>query len=307
MFRSFLLPTMPKLYPELSQIALRQRHTKQYRVWTMARAIDIDGSGQVRLSDITAQAHAVNCKGLSPGSLRHILSAGCGLWWETYERDGERWLELRGLAQVCEKLGIHKLSGYPIYISWNNLRTLKSFRAICHASQFEYHFGSPISRRTLQKLTGRCGATQRRYEKMYYRSVRVRPNGRLKKEALEHGDAIPSGHRVVFIGGQPCLIQVLPNSYRATFARAPRGMIRNVNRFLSGERWKAAGGNPGRTSGPGTRHERIFYDDCQAARRRGEALDEDDQFFVRNTDHKTHDETGIYQRWSVANEHLFYE
>lgn len=302
----------PKIHPDLAIATLRQHKDRLYRLWTLARALnEPHGSGVVPLADIqacregTLAAGAVaerGYKGFSPGTLRRLLHEGEGVFWQMFNRGSERILRLHGLAQVCEALGVHKLKRAPVYLEPRHLKTMLAFRAACYASQFTSEtFGNPISRKTLGRITGRSTGAQLRYERAMVGRIDKRRNAAMGR-SWKNGDEVPEECFVALVAGETVTLRRLPNSYKAEFNVAPRGSIRNVNRYLSG-------GKPNRISGLGARsRERLFYDDDRAAQRRAQALSECDQFYLHDVTRRWKCKTrptAMWSQWMVVDRGLF--
>lgn len=292
----------PKIH-DLAITAMRRHKDRLYRLWTFARALnEPHGSGIVALDDIQAQATKRSYKGFSPGTLRRLIREGEGVFWRTFRKDGRRFLELRGLYQVCQALGVRKLKRSPVYLKPRHLKTTLAFRAACYAARFAGdEFSNPISRKTLKRITGRSGNAQLRYERAMGKRIDKRYNAAMGG-SWNNGDEVPEGHFVALVGGETVTLRRLPNSYRAQFDIAPRGIIRNVNRRLSGgNRLRPSGGRP-------QSQDRLFYDETKAAQRRAQALDECDRFYLQDDTRQWKREdcpTVMYSQWMVADRRLF--
>ena len=222
---------MIKLHAELAEAALKQGVDREYRVWALARSIDVGGSGKAPLTDLQQLIRDKSIRGLSPRTLKKVLQKGEGVFW-VRTGDGSVWLS--GLGPLCFKLGIEKLRHAPTLVGYSQAQTLKKFRAACYSARFpngDAH-SRPISRKTLTKLNGKTGRTQRSYDKVA--RVERKNNRQVTGMAWKKGDAnIPEGYTVDYVDGELQLLKYMPNSYRApSFSKAPRGMIRNVNKYL---------------------------------------------------------------------------
>ena len=271
---------MLKAWPDLAFAALRGKCDRAYRLWTLARALDTRGSGCVRMADLRTFLDAHQVHGLAPGTLRRLVKRGDGVFWTAYRRDstrnGERWLQLRGLAAVCVALGVGKLRKTPVRIPLRLARTLRGFRAGLLAGFFAGdEFSRPISRRSLEVLTGASPRTQRRWQRLVCQTLESQQNAAPTTDPWERGDAVPEGHFVDLVGDQVVLLKRLPNSYRSKLPNAARGMARRVNGQLN------ARDDSIRIRGMETRkRDRLFYYKRQGAQRRIQACDEGDLFYL---------------------------
>jgi len=226
-----------KIHPALAQRAMKLKRDREYRLWVLARSLPGAGSGRVRVADIVALIEQEDINGLSPGTLRRLLSSGAGVFWKVCVQDGDKVLYLAGLAAVCGALGVVKLSYLPVFLPTRWARTLGGFRAACYASAFpESEWSNPISRAVLEKLTGKTARTQQRYDAALSAKLSKRENAKIVNGKPKHGEELPPGvyvdKRRTANGDEFILLQRLPNSYQIEFARGRRGMMRRVNQRL---------------------------------------------------------------------------
>jgi hypothetical protein len=130
----------------------------------------LDGAGRGWL-EVAAVREALSGKGSAYKiygwrRLRQILSEGCGTFWE---RDNRGRLWLYGQVRVAERLGIGRFQYAPVQLSVAQLTAqigdVKAhFYASLHSSRANADKGNPISRATLEHLTGVSGRTQQRYD-----------------------------------------------------------------------------------------------------------------------------------------------
>jgi len=260
-----------KTYPDLSAAALAQGRDREYRLWLLARFADPEGSGRVpisRLQDLTS-----DMRGTSDAVVCRLLQAGEGTFWTVYRHGGRRYLKLRGLANVCEALGLDKLGANPVYIELRYARSLKAFRSAILYSRFaDDEPSNPISRKTIEDISGVKPRTQRAYARALGDRLDVKQNAATTSREWRRGDDVPEGHFVDIVDGGARVLMRLPNSYQAAFLTAPRGMIRHVNRRLRGQ--------ASRTGGEAERNvSRYFYRDSRSAVRRMQRLEEGDRFY----------------------------
>jgi hypothetical protein len=130
------LKTEFKIHPDLAIETLRQRRDREYRLWTLARAVDLAGSGRLRLADFQDSLIELDIRGASPGTVRRILSVGQDTFWHRYtnRHTTERWIALCGLLPVCVALGVEKLKFSPVYVPLALIQTMRRFRETIFAS-----------------------------------------------------------------------------------------------------------------------------------------------------------------------------
>lgn len=262
-----------KTYPALFDAAHQQGRDRQYRLWTIARFLDPKGSGRIPVARLEEFATDTHARGLSASVLCRLLQAGDGTFWTVYEADGERWIKLRGLANVSEALGVEKLRANPVYLELRYARSLRAFRAACLYSRFAGdELSNPISRKTIEKISGVKPRTQRAYARALGDRLDVQQNAATTSREWSRGDDVPDGHFVDYVDGETRVLRWLPNSYRLHFLVAPRGMTRHVNRQLRG--------HSARTPGAEARNvKRLFYKSARGAVRRMQQLAEGDWFY----------------------------
>lgn len=269
-----------KIHPRLAQRCLKLRIARAYRVWLLARAINDGGSGRVRRAELKAAITKYGWRGLSRTTLAHILRKGEGIFWRGYRRDGEPWLKLCGLAQVCLTIGINRnrLAYDPLEMPLHWGKTLAGFRAIAYASMHpiatdEEPFGNPISRATLEESVGFSRQTLYRWEQLLGDRIQKRTNAYQNRRWNPEKD-LPANSYVDYVGNKLALFTRLPNSYALIgFRRAPRGMIREVNERLGNSPRLDEQQDPGEA-----RRERLFYRRPQAVARRIQQRTEGDWF-----------------------------
>lgn len=263
-------PPALKLWPTLAQRCLKKRRDRQYRVWVLARSLPGAGRGCVRVAELSELIEREKIGGLSPGTLRRLINSGAGTFWKVFYRDGDKWLELRGLGSVCLALGVERLSSAPVLIPTRWAKTLRAFRAACYASGFPTSaMSNPISRRVIEAQIGKTARTQRGYDAALLGKVRKQDNAQHVGNP-KHGDEIQRGYyldKVSLPDGteEIALFKRLPNSFQVGFERGRRGMMRRVNRQLR---------YPVRNEGTGKR-EKLFYRDAKSVNRRLECNQDD--------------------------------
>lgn len=266
---------MFKIHPDLGLAAMRKRLDRPYRVWVLARSLDPLGRGYVELSVIMALIEREKVRGLSPQSFNLLIKSGHGVFWKFFRMpDGTRYLQLISLERVCLALEVDRLRYSPVPFDYLRARSLRAFRSFIYASIFPSgnEFSRPISRRTLEKLTGKKARTQQLYDG--YAGVEKIGNAQPTGLEWKRGDDIPAGFTVDYVNGKLGLLKRLPNSYKTSFEKAPRGMLKHVNRSLCG--------NPLRKGEGETKRNKLFYDTYKSASKRIQGnIDAPDFLFVR--------------------------
>ena len=266
-----------KVWPALAQRAMKTGRDRELRLWTLARSLPGAGRGRVRVAELEKLIEAHELAGLSPGTLRRLLSSGSGTFWAiAHDANGDKVLWLHGLARVCEALGVTRLALAPVLLPIRWAKTLRAFRAACYASGFPTDkLSNPISRRVIEEKTGRTPRTQRGYDQALGGLLDKRDNAKLVNGKPKNGDELPPGHfvdRVRTRDGNEHLVicQRLPNSFEVGFERAARGMMRRVNQRI---------GNPVRNEGTGN-SDKLFYRNPKAAARRIQEQRQTDWFCI---------------------------
>lgn len=284
-------PLFCKMYPVLGQRALLLERDRELRLWCLARAVDDQGRGQVRISDLAAAARRHGIKGFSRACISRLTRQGDGTFWNIFERDGERWISLVGLARVALALGVDRLAGRPVVVPFpQKLQEFRAWLTYAGFSDSEGEYSNPISRQTLTKITGKTDRTQRNYARALGKNLDSHTNAAQTGQTWRRGDDIPEGYFPDYVGGNLELLRVLPSSFRLNVAPAARGMCRKVNRWLRHALDTAAR----------AKHERLFYHDTRAAIKRLQAQREGDALFLANG-RRSRCGAHLWDRYSTVN------
>ena len=154
------------VHPTILLAMLKQHLEAPGRVWLLLRAIDRDGRGWLDLEDIR---HHLTKKDsprriLGWRRLRQLLAQGEGLFWRRDEQDR---LWLSGAHKTAYKLDSGRLQGFPVELPVSAL--LGGIQAVRAAFYATFHGGrdsKPISRETLESLSGIPGRTQLEYDRV---------------------------------------------------------------------------------------------------------------------------------------------
>lgn len=207
-----------KTYPDLSVAVMRFLLEAQYRVWLLARHIDMAGRGAVSLKDL--YAFVARHRLCTRRTVERAL-ASPSPFYHKYGRD----LWVHGVLKVAKALDV-RLRHVPVKIPLADFASMQTLRASFLAS---YLTGEPITIAidTLADLTGRTRRTITRYlcSPHITKSTNVmisdrRPGPYLDPELAEQG---------YFRGrvkGRSCLLKRMPNTYQSDLETAPRGMAR---------------------------------------------------------------------------------
>ncbi len=213
------LPETIQISPQLLAGMLREEVVATGRVWLLIRAFDKDGRGWVDVSTLRESLTKKDSEWRICGwrRLRQILADGEGEFWRRDER-GRLWLI--GQAQVAINLEVlhfsRKMVELPCETLLNNVGTVRAaFFAAQHTGE------APISRATLEQITGVPERTQRAYDGVTKTQKEVNwgvgapftPDG-YQEHLYQHG-------RAAFVfkdrHGQRQLARQLPNSYTCPF------------------------------------------------------------------------------------------
>jgi len=236
--------TRVKTHPDIGLAALRGGTDREARLWHLAHALDRDGRGWWAVVELTDALEPLDLDGLSPATMRRLLQAGDGLYWELIGDGPERYLRLYGVGAVARALDLERLS-QPVWVPLEHVQRLQSWRGALlgafHASRAGCEtWTSPISRAKLAELTGYGARTQRRWEKTLGGAFQARPNAYIRKDEVE---GLPTtkaeleelneqGFFLEKIGNRTVLLAFLPSSYWSAYQQAPRGQTKRVNSEL---------------------------------------------------------------------------
>ena len=244
------------VHPTILLAMLRQHLEAPGRVWLLLRAIDRDGRGWLDVEDIRRHFTEKDSPHLICGwrRLRQLLVQGEGLFWH---RDDQDRLWLYGAHRIAYKLDSGRLQGFPVELPISALLGgIQSVRAAFYATFHGGRDSKPISRETLESLSGIPGRTQLEYDRVA-RVERRRNIAVGERYSQEHAqDRAWKQGRAVFHfvdtegrqgrQGREYVAWHLPNSYRADYQRRSRGSRKRLNRKLADLVKKGIPGNDGR-------------------------------------------------------------
>jgi hypothetical protein len=270
---------------------LRGHHEAAGRVWLLLRAIDSDGRGWLAVDEVRARLATRGSPWRCCGwrRLRQLLAQGEELFWT---RDGQGRLWLRGAHRVAADLGIARLQGFPVALPIASLLGgIQDVRAAFYAAFHSSRESKPISRDTLQALTGLAPRTQLDYDRVARVSARRNlaigdrhTTAALQERAWQRGRAV-----FTFIdvkgkqgrAGGEYVAWHLPNSYEGPHARRSRGSRKRLNRKLADLVTEGIPGNSGAAI------EHVFWPDGAAAAKQYNRDPELDAYWANRSPSRT--------------------
>ncbi len=225
------------LLPDLAAALLRHEKERIGRIWFLLRNLDQQGSGKIAIATVrqalcekSAEYRVVGWR-----QMRNLLAAGQGTFWVRDKSD----LWLKSQSKVALALGVTRFNKDAVQFEIDQLlQPIGRWRATLYAS---LHAGesSPISRATLQDMTGVCPESQRKYERQ--QAIRPKPQFAIYYDTTseaqwQHGHAatqIIDQRGLHGRAGQTVLLRQLPNSYQSDRAPIKTGLKRRLNRNLA--------------------------------------------------------------------------
>lgn len=241
------------VHPTLLLAILKQNLEAPGRVWLLLRAIDSQGRGWLRVEDVRYQLTAKDSPWRVCGwrRLRQLLHQGQDIFWQ---RDTQDRLWLRGTHRIAFALNSGRLQGFPVELPIRELLGgIQGIRAAFYASFHSGRDNKPISRQTLNQVTGIAERTQRSYDQVarVNRQQNIAIGERYTQERVQER-AWTQGRgvfRFVDTRGlqgrekQEYIAWHLPNSYQANYQRRSRGSRKRLNRKLADLLKKGITGN----------------------------------------------------------------
>ena len=254
-----------KIYPSLAAALQSSGLAKVGRLWFLLRTWDDQGRGFYDLD----QVYQVFSGDGSPWHIgtrrliQQLIKVGAGIFWTLRNRRGRRFtaLQMTGPAGVALALKVGHLAGSPVgvpvsYLLGGMHKVNAGLFSAALTLRTDDQGGRPISRATLEHMTGAAASTQRTYIKTA--GVEVRAN----YVAMPTGDVDQPGvfiyrGRVDGRPGRAILARRLPNSHDPQLTARPRGRVKKVNRLLN----LVTNGARGET----LKIDRIYHDTAAAA------------------------------------------
>ena len=222
---------------------LKQDQAAAGRVYLLLRHLDKNGRGWLPVDEIRERLTRKESplKVMGWRRLRQLFHQGEGVFWE---RDDQDRLWLRSALKIALELDCHRLQGKRVELPLKALLGgIGTVRAHFYAS---FHSGrstdNPISRDTLESITGLSPRTQRAYDHLAgvkrQRNMAVGP----KNNKISAEEQYWQRGRAVFtfvdaLGKQgpknrEYLAWQLPNSYQAPHQQRSKGRQKKINQQL---------------------------------------------------------------------------
>ncbi len=257
------------VHPSLLVACLKHEMAAIGRIWLLARFLDEQGRGWLTIDELRQQLTDKSSPLRVVGwrRLRQVLNAGKGVFWE---RDDFGRLWLYGNIRVARHLGVTHFSGDEIKLPIQEL--LGTIGEVRNAFYTAFHCGrasSPISRATLQLVTGVPARTQRYYDDAHdterVANLSLVADAGDQETSWQHGRAaftfIDSQGKQGRAGASYTAIR-LPNSYTSTRYASLTGKRKRLNHKLKQD--LANYGTQGNSDG---QIQRLFFTDGKQAGR----------------------------------------
>ena len=238
-------PEFLKIYPGLAAMALKRDAEQGLGLWSLARALDPQGSGRVSMETLRRAATALGLAGSREGKFKRALAQARAfdlLAVVAHRRGGVTTdvVEIRSAERAARSLGADSLGARPVRVAAEKIARAGEWRAelwSAHLAGFARQ-SKPISQETLRGLTGVPERTQREYNRAA--GIDVTYNIAVSKLDGQDAEAVMTAmlaHRGVFTvkdqtTGQTRVAWPLPANYRVDLDRLPRGRMRKTNRAL---------------------------------------------------------------------------
>ena len=151
-------PAELKVWALVGLAAVRSAHGGGWRLWALAKALDVAGSGYVSKDELSGYAKSL---AVSSRNFRRWLSDAQSSKLITLSRDGKR-CSLVSLWRAAEYLGAHKI-GRAAIVSAAQL-VGSGWRAVVWSAYLTTTKAQPISQACKAEITGIDERTQRNYQ-----------------------------------------------------------------------------------------------------------------------------------------------
>ena len=242
------------LPPSLCRLANRGYHlrgkpiTSPLRLWLLLHAIAKSNGGWLTHDKVRTEltSHQGKFRLFGPRRLAAVIFQGEGVFWKVSDnKQGERRIWLHGLAHICQQLGIERLYGRPLEVPLSELlQPMPKVRSVFYAATLANHDESkPVSRRSLETMTGCSKRRQRTYERhqgitttRHYANKGEYSDHKLQSTRYDGYAAFPLKDRNGRFGklGKWYVAHHLPSTYHlpATHTLGSMAQTRRVNRRL---------------------------------------------------------------------------
>lgn len=230
-------------HPTMVLAMLKQGLEAPGRVYFLLRVIDTDGRGWLEIQNIRRLLTQKESPWRICGwrRLRQLLKQGEGVFWQ---RDAKDRLWLKGTHKIAYTLDCDRLAGSPVLLPVSSL--LGGIQAVRGAFYAAFHSGrasKPISRQTLEEVTGVAERTQRVYDRVARVSCQSNlalgeryTKERFEARAWNQGRAVFRFVDTRGLHGRPQADYIawhIPNSYAGPYTRRSKANRRRVNRKLA--------------------------------------------------------------------------
>jgi hypothetical protein len=227
-------------HADIGIAAMRATQSGHYQLWLLLRLMDEKGRGWVDLEWAFLHLASAGSKWrrYKGPRLHQLLAEGNGRYWTT---DSQR-IWLRKTVQVAGALGIDRLNGRFVQAAVTDIQdAIAPFRAYLFSTWLGNH-RNPMSRATIERLTGLSARTQQRYGELAgietVENIALGPylTAGSQQDAHWHHDGV---FTFVDRGGRqgPAHRQYvawhLPSSYTSTAPTVGRSQTRHANKQLA--------------------------------------------------------------------------
>lgn len=222
-------------YEKINLEAMRLKATSCLYMWYLLRANDPKGKGYVDYQQFFSFLKSI---GLDRNTFYYATDNPCSsVFYRVNKKAGI--IEYNGIKNVAKQLNVKP--GNTILLFLPLIKTLSDFKAYAYAGLFANKDNKSriVSRNKIEVLTGRSRTTQIKYEKIA--NVEVTPN----MASINVPYNIQNNLKLVeeFINTLPCkeyfhsvsngnVYFQLPNSYRCTNVRIPKGKKHRANKLV---------------------------------------------------------------------------
>lgn len=227
---------------EIAIAAMRAGYSSHYQLWLLLHLMDRAGSGRLDLDKVKLHLTELISKHKTWewARVRTLLQEGDGRFWSLTPTR----VYYTTHARLAAALGIEKLNGRFATIQAENVKgtSAAAFRAHCFAAWMANHT-SPISRRTIERLTGITPRSQRRYCQLadieQQANICIGPKKtteQMQECAWNYSGAFTFTDYLGKQGNRPGAQYVawhLPAAYDGTAATGTRSQQRRVNKRIN--------------------------------------------------------------------------
>lgn len=232
-------PTHVNLWPILAFRAYQHGYSHGFRLWTLARAMDTDGSGKVRSVDLR---EAAGDMGLSTRDYnRYLRGAKKGGMLTSIQSHSKTYYLVAGVVKVANRMECYYIGARRASLPLKDLFK-RDWLSLVWAGWIATLKGKPMSRDKMHALTGVSQRIQRVYEQE--REIIATPHYAHdetkdpKKIAMLQAFPIDQGGRPsAFVyqekaSGKNIVVWRLPDSRLSSLAETGKGRTRKINKTI---------------------------------------------------------------------------